>query len=296
MAPHDGGGERGLRPARAGRRRRPRSQQRVDAALRSTQLAGFGARRIDQLSGGEQQRVALARALVVRPRCLLLDEPLANLDARLRRVDARGDPAHLQVFGLTTIYVTHDQKEALAVADRIAVMQQGTPAAGRRAAGRLPAAALARGRRADRRDEPVRGAGGCARPRLHDSRRRAVVGELRAAEPLAPVSPVDAVWISIRPECLSPGRRERAARPRPTSSRPSGERPIYLGDLAEHRLAVAGQTLRVYELNPPLGRRRRGRSPSRCGSSRRTWCCCRSTPTDDEAPAMKQRAARSSRR
>jgi ABC-type Fe3+/spermidine/putrescine transport system ATPase subunit len=78
-----------------------------------------------QLSGGQQQRVALARALVVRPRLLLMDEPLSNLDARLR-VTMRGEIRRIQrELGITTLYVTHDQEEALAVSDRVAVMQQG---------------------------------------------------------------------------------------------------------------------------------------------------------------------------
>src|SRR6185295_113247 len=98
---------------------------RVEAALASVRLPGRAARRVDELSGGEQQRVALARALVVRPRCLLLDEPLSNLDARLRH-SMRDEIRRLcKEHGLTTIYVTHDQKEALAVADRIGVMTNG---------------------------------------------------------------------------------------------------------------------------------------------------------------------------
>ena len=88
-------------------------------------MAGYGARAIDELSGGEQQRVALARALVVRPRCLLLDEPLSNLDAKLRQSMREEIRRLCKSAGLTTIYVTHDQKEALAIADRIAVMQKG---------------------------------------------------------------------------------------------------------------------------------------------------------------------------
>ena len=80
----------------------------VAAALASTKLEGFGPRRIDHLSGGEQQRVALARALVVRPRCLLLDEPLSNLDAKLR-VGMRDEIRRIcKEHGLTALYVTHD--------------------------------------------------------------------------------------------------------------------------------------------------------------------------------------------
>src|SRR4029077_16173683 len=96
---------------------RPEIAARVDEALASTRMAGYGGRAIDELSGGEQQRVALARALVVRPRCLLLDEPPSNLDAKLRQ-SMRDEIRRLcKSAGLTTIYVTHDQKEALAIAD-----------------------------------------------------------------------------------------------------------------------------------------------------------------------------------
>ena len=108
-------------------RRVPKAEiaTRVEEALASTRMAGYGARAIDELSGGEQQRVALARALVVRPRCLLLDEPLSNLDAKLRQSMREEIRRLCKSAGLTTIYVTHDQKEALAIADRIAVMQKG---------------------------------------------------------------------------------------------------------------------------------------------------------------------------
>jgi len=79
-----------------------------------------------QLSGGEQQRVALARAIVIRPRVLLFDEPLSNLDAKLR-VHMRGEIRELQkALSITTVYVTHDQEEAMAISDRIAVMNRGT--------------------------------------------------------------------------------------------------------------------------------------------------------------------------
>jgi iron(III) transport system ATP-binding protein len=82
-------------------------------------------RKPNQLSGGQQQRVALARALAVKPACLLLDEPLSNLDAKLRqemRVEIR---RICKDAGCTTLYVTHDQKEALSIADRIAILNAG---------------------------------------------------------------------------------------------------------------------------------------------------------------------------
>ncbi len=100
-------------------------KQRVEAALGSVGLADLAGRLPAQLSGGQQQRVALARALVIRPRLLLLDEPLSNLDARLR-VEMRAELRRLQrESGITMLYVTHDQDEALSLSDRIAVMRQG---------------------------------------------------------------------------------------------------------------------------------------------------------------------------
>ena len=99
--------------------------QRVGEALALVRLQGFDERWPHQLSGGQLQRVAIARALVIRPEVLLLDEPLSNLDAKLR-VDMRGEIRDLQQrLSITTVYVTHDQEEALAVSQRIAVMQAG---------------------------------------------------------------------------------------------------------------------------------------------------------------------------
>lgn len=100
-------------------------QIRVTEALEMVELAHLKDRSPSELSGGQQQRVALARAIVIHPGLLLMDEPLSNLDAKLR-VKMREDIKHLQnSLNITTIYVTHDQEEALAVSDRIAVMKDG---------------------------------------------------------------------------------------------------------------------------------------------------------------------------
>ncbi|WZB69991.1 ABC transporter ATP-binding protein [Achromobacter xylosoxidans] len=108
-------------------------QARVDEALEMVRLPGYGSRRPREMSGGQQQRVALARALVIRPRILLLDEPLSNLDAKLRdemRLEIRDIQQRL---GITTVFVTHDQVEALTMCDVVGVMaggrlaQLGTP-------------------------------------------------------------------------------------------------------------------------------------------------------------------------
>ena len=99
--------------------------RRVDEALALVELTGYGERRIGALSGGQQQRVALARAIVVRPKVLLLDEPLSNLDARLRGEMRRTIRRVCKEAGVTALYVTHDQAEALSTADRIALMAAG---------------------------------------------------------------------------------------------------------------------------------------------------------------------------
>jgi iron(III) transport system ATP-binding protein len=104
---------------------RNEQQARIDEVLALVQLDRLADRKPNQLSGGQQQRVALARALAVRPRCLLLDEPLSNLDAKLRH-EMRSEIRRICKTGrFTTIYVTHDQKEALSIADRIAILKDG---------------------------------------------------------------------------------------------------------------------------------------------------------------------------
>ena len=108
-------------------RRRPRDEiaRRVEGTLDLVGLPGLGRRFPAQLSGGQQQRVALARALVLEPRILLLDEPLSNLDAQLR-IHMRTELTAIQRrVGITTVFVTHDQEEAMSIADRIAVMNTG---------------------------------------------------------------------------------------------------------------------------------------------------------------------------
>ena len=114
--------EYGLKP-----RKVPKDQmrERVDRAMKLTQIDQYANRQPQQLSGGQQQRVALSRAIVIEPDLLLMDEPLSNLDAKLR-VEMRTAIREIQrELNITTIYVTHDQEEALAVSDRIAVMNMG---------------------------------------------------------------------------------------------------------------------------------------------------------------------------
>jgi iron(III) transport system ATP-binding protein len=103
-----------------------RARERASEALRGVGLVGFDTRLPSELSGGQQQRVALARALVLEPAVLLFDEPLSNLDARLRREMREEIRALQQRLQLTVAYVTHDQSEALAVSDQIIVMDHGS--------------------------------------------------------------------------------------------------------------------------------------------------------------------------
>ncbi|EGY35175.1 ferric transporter ATP-binding subunit [Aggregatibacter actinomycetemcomitans serotype e str. SC1083] len=100
-------------------------KQRVKEALELVDLAGFEERYVDQISGGQQQRVALARALVLKPKVLLFDEPLSNLDANLRRAMREKIRELQQSLGITSLYVTHDQTEAFAVSDEVIVMNKG---------------------------------------------------------------------------------------------------------------------------------------------------------------------------
>jgi iron(III) transport system ATP-binding protein len=224
--------------------RRPKSEiaERVERALQDVRMGGFATRRVDQLSGGEQQRVALARALVTRPRCLLLDEPLSNLDAGLRHSMREEIRRVCKEHGLTTLYVTHDQKEALAIADRIAVMhagqlqQIGTPwdvyraPRSRRVATFLGETNLLDGRIVGRDGEKL----------------RVKAGDLQLlAEPRADLADNGPVLISIRPECV---RLTTAGEPGAFAM--TLQSSSYLGELCEHLLTGHGITLRAYELNP----------------------------------------------
>ncbi len=239
----------GLRERKVPRRE---IETQVAAALASTKLEGFGPRGIGQLSGGEQQRVALARALVVRPRCLLLDEPLSNLDAKLRHSMRDEIRRICKEAGLTAIYVTHDQKEALAIADRIAVMQKGkilqlgTPHDVYR---RPRSAAVAR----------FVGATNLIEGRVVDSGAHTTietaVGRWVATrgESFQP-GPGARVWVSVRPESFRWGADGAA----PNVVRGRRESAVYLGELAEHQVRVGDRSLAVFQLNPGAVERSEG--------------------------------------
>lgn len=224
---------------------RPKSEigERVERALSDVKMGGFAERRVDQLSGGEQQRVALARALVTRPRCLLLDEPLSNLDAGLRHSMREEIRRVCKEHGLTTLYVTHDQKEALAIADRIAVMrkghleQLGTPWEIYRSP-RSRSVATFLGETNLLRAQVVGKA---------DATLRVRTGQLELSAAVRGAFEIgESVLLSIRPECI----RLTAERGSDAAFAVRVERSNYLGELCEHELTHETTSLRAYELNP----------------------------------------------
>ena len=243
----------GLRQLKVDRKDR---EHRVQEALESVQMAGYGSRKPNQLSGGQQQRVALARALVVRPRCLLLDEPLSNLDARLRNEMRLEIRRICKDFELTTVYVTHDQKEALSIADRMAVfeagkiLQTGTPSeVYRRPESRTVASFIG---------EANFIPGTVVRAGAGEALVRTAFGELLGTLSGFAQEPGEGaeVTLCVRPEVLrffemDPGENSIAGT--------IGES-VYFGEVAHHDFQHGKECLRVSELNPKhrAGSRRDG--------------------------------------
>ena len=230
-----------------------RKQALVARALHTVKLAELAGRKPNELSGGQQQRVALARALVVEPKCLLLDEPLSNLDAGLRTEMRAEIRAICKAANLTALYVTHDQKEALSTADRIAVMstgrieQIGTPTnlydrpANRFVAGFVGESNFVAGTITATDGDQVRV--------------RTPIGELVSAAAPSELPTGAPVVCSIRPEAL---RLASSPENRPNTFRGVITDTVYLGESARHRLDVAGQLLDVLEVNPKSVDRRVG--------------------------------------
>jgi iron(III) transport system ATP-binding protein len=214
--------------------------QRVEQGLRQVGLQDLGSRMINELSGGQQQRVALARAIAIRPRVLLFDEPLSNLDAKLR-VQMRGEISRLQKeLGITTVYVTHDQEEAMAVSDRIAIMDEGrivqigtAEDLYQRPASSFVAAFL--GNTNLIRARVIASEHG--RQTLEAAGSRWVVTSDFAAES---GSMIDAV---VRPEAL-------VLTPDQTGIAATVESRVFLGDKAEYLVRAGDQTLLVVQWNP----------------------------------------------
>ncbi len=233
-------------------RKVPRDEikRRVGEALESVRMGDYGARKPNQLSGGQQQRVALARALVIRPRCLLLDEPLSNLDAKLR-LEMRAEIRRVcKEFNLTTVYVTHDQKEALSMSDRMAVLDGGhiLQVGGPREVYRRPvcktvAHFIGETDFIDGKVLDVVGEGREARAWVETAvgRFEGVLGD--PTQRPAVDSPVT---LSVRPECWALGddaRSQNCVRGR------IGEA-IYLGEVAQYQFMAGDVALKIYELNP----------------------------------------------
>lgn len=231
-------------------RKVPRAEitERVREALESVQMGAYAHRKISQLSGGQQQRVALARAMVIRPRCLLLDEPLSNLDAKLR-LEMRGEiRTACKSHGLTAVYVTHDQKEALSIADRLAVMdgggirQIGTPVeVYRHPASRFVAEFIGE-------SNFIEGTviSSDAGTTLVETDAGRFEGLTRGPAFMAGAR----VTVSIRPETLS------FVAVAPAVNVASGRiaETIYLGETAQHRFESEGCSLKIFELNPRSAR------------------------------------------
>ncbi len=229
-------------------RRVPRDEirRRVGEALGSVHMSQYADRKPNQLSGGQQQRVALARALVIRPRCLLLDEPLSNLDAKLR-LEMRGEIRRVcKEFQLTTVYVTHDQKEALSISDRMAVLEGGRilQVGAPHEIYRCPASKMVANFIGETDFIPgrvVAASGGKASVETSIGRFDGILGD-----PTQPPKVGAEVTVSIRPECWMLGREAKAQN---CVQGRIGEA-VYLGEMAQYDFVCAGLTLKIVELNP----------------------------------------------
>lgn len=227
---------------------RDEMQRRVGEALESVRMSAYANRRPNQLSGGQQQRVALARALVVRPRCLLLDEPLSNLDAKLR-LEMRTEIRRVcKEFNLTTVYVTHDQKEALSISDRMAILESGH------------ILQVGSPREVYRRPSCRTVANFIGETDFISGKVRAVTSQGVEVDtdlglflgvwgdPSATLPPGSAVTLSVRPEAWA-----LSSLPPPVNG-VEGRigSSTYLGELAQHDFIPAGghPPIKVYEMNP----------------------------------------------
>ncbi|MCS6771877.1 MAG: ABC transporter ATP-binding protein [Kiritimatiellae bacterium] len=228
--------------------------RRVADALAMVKMADRAEYKPNQLSGGQQQRVALARALVIRPKCLLLDEPLSNLDAKLR-LEMRSEIRRIcKQAGLTAIYVTHDQKEALSIADRIAVFDRGViqqcdrpDVVYRRPANRFVANFIGETNFIEgviEESQPGRAVV------------RTEIGRIVSTSlPSSGVSRGQSVTLSIRPETLHAGTT-----PEDPTNVFHGELhdTVYLGEMAQHAFQIRSPerngdiSVNVFELNPKI--------------------------------------------
>ncbi len=221
-------------------------RRRVREALESVRMDEYAARKPNQLSGGQQQRVALARALVIRPQCLFLDEPLSNLDAKLR-LEMRGEIRRIcKEFELTAVYVTHDQKEALAMSDRLAVLdsgkllQVGTPwEIYRRPASETVAHFIGETNFVE--GVIMRSGAGMASVDT-------ALGEFQGVCSNGNGDQAEGtkVLLSIRPESWRLDRFRDETNSIPGKIRKT----VYLGEISQHEFESGESTLKVFELNP----------------------------------------------
>jgi spermidine/putrescine ABC transporter ATP-binding subunit len=215
-------------------------ERAVAEALELVGLAGFGERLPNELSGGQQQRVALARAIVIRPRVLLFDEPLSNLDAKLR-VSMRGEIRRLQqALKITTVYVTHDQEEAMAISDRIAVMEAGrivqldsAEALYRRPATAFVAGFIGRANLLHATVETV----------SPDQTTLDIGGQKIAIRAQGAPAPGDPVGVVVRPEAIAIVSSQ-------TGLTGVVQSRTYLGDKIEYEVTFGGQLLNIVRFNP----------------------------------------------
>lgn len=221
-------------------------KKKVGEALESVRMAAYAERKPNQLSGGQQQRVALARALVIRPRCLLLDEPLSNLDAKLR-LEMRTEIRRVcKEFKLTTVYVTHDQKEALSISDRMAILesghilQVGSPRDVYRRPKRKTVAHFIG--ETDFFAGKVLGFDG------EQVTVETALGQFQGilGDPLVIPHVGASVTVSVRPECWSLGTVPQVQ----NSVRGRIGESVYLGEVAQYDFVSGENRLKIYELNP----------------------------------------------
>jgi iron(III) transport system ATP-binding protein len=229
--------------------------RRVLEALKSVHMEEYATRKPNQLSGGQQQRVALARALVIEPSVLLLDEPLSNLDAKLR-LEMRSEIRRIcKQTGITTVYVTHDQKEALSMADSMAVlrsgkvMQIGPPSQ----MYRRPHSKFV----ADFLGETNFLTAEISRSSPTETTLRSPIGVLVSTAVPSATSESRSVTVSIRPESWIVVNELKATEQTATPNLFAGKRlrSTYLGEIAQHFVELRdGQTVMVSELNPKVDR------------------------------------------
>jgi len=222
---------------------RPVIEKRTEEAMRLVGLGGMGGRSPAQLSGGQQQRVSLARSLIMEPKVLLLDEPLSNLDAKLR-VATRLEIRHLQQrIGITSVYVTHDQEEAMTLSDRVVIMrsgriqQVGTPQEiYTRPVNKFVAGFIGRANFIEA--EFIR----------TTSQTEAEVGlfgrKISIPKPEASCEAGDKLILVVRPEAIDPGP--------PSEDLVCGEiiETVYLGNQVTYRVKTDGMVLSVETANP----------------------------------------------